>query len=143
MHQPRSDRSARAMKLGAFFLVLCTLSGMATVSLIAYGIYHGLRHFALAGLATLALSFFLFLIYRLFAARAQCPLCRGPILAGSGAQRNRRARHFFGSYRLHVAFSILFTNTFVCPYCGEGTRCTVKPRPQEQSGFKPRSSSRS
>ena len=129
MHQPRSYRSARAMKLGALTLVLLCLSSIATVSLLGYAIYEGDRPLALGGLGLLAFSVVLFIAYRVFASNAHCPLCRGPVLSGSGAQRNRNAKRTFGSHRLRVARSIIFTNSFICPYCNEATRCVVKQRP--------------
>lgn len=135
MHQPRSARSARSMKLGAYALVLTAIAMVATPALLGYAIYSGERSYGLWSLAALALLLTSLVFYRLFAGRAHCPLCRGPILSGSGAQRNRRARRTLGSHRLRVARNIIFTNTFVCPYCNEPTRCTVKQRPRPGSAL--------
>lgn len=116
------------MKLGAYALVLLYVALVATVILVVYGIWKNERTLVLTSLGTLGSSVVLLALYRLFAVSARCPLCRGPILSGSGAQRNRHARRFLGSYRLRVARSIILTNTFSCPYCNEPTRCRVKPR---------------
>ena len=118
------------MRLGALTLVLLGLSMMATVVLFVISLSTGDRALGLFGLGGLALTFVLFVTYRIFAASAHCPLCRGPVLKESGAQRNRRARTLLRSHRLRVATSIIFTNTFVCPYCHEPTRCVVKERPK-------------
>lgn len=116
------------MRLGALALVLLFLVAFATVGLIAYAVYSGERTYALGALGGCISTFVLLLIYRVFASSAHCPLCRGPVLSGSGAQRNRRARRTLGSHRLRVARNILLTNTFICPYCNETTRCVVKSR---------------
>jgi hypothetical protein len=55
------------------------------------------------------------------ASRARCPLCIGNPLAHSGCSINAKAHKLFGSYRLIVATSVIFTNKFRCPYCGEFT----------------------
>ena len=130
MHQPRSPRTARAMNLGARALILLTIAKLATVVLLGYAIYSGERPFALAALGSFVAGLLLFIAYRVFAASAYCPLCRGPILSGSGAQRNRNARRSFGSHRLRVALDITFSNAFVCPYCNESTLCLPKERPR-------------
>lgn len=130
------------MKLGALTLVLLTISFIATVSLLSYVIYTGDRPFALGALACFALTLVLFIVYRVFSSSAHCPLCRGPILGGSGAQRNRNARRSFGSHRLRVARTIIFTNSFTCPYCNEPTKCVVKERPKGGQVVKRRSAYR-
>ena len=130
------------MKLGAITLAILCLLAISTVTLLGYAIYSGERPIALGGLAVLGLTILTFIIYRIFAAQAHCPLCRGPVLAGSGAQRNRHAKRTLGSHRLRVARNIIFTNTFVCPYCNESTRCVVKQRPAGGQVVKRRSAYR-
>jgi hypothetical protein len=142
MHQPRSDRTARAMKLGALALALLGLFLAGTVALLCYAIYADAHSLALLALGLCSLTFILFIAYRILAARARCPLCHGPILGGSGAQRNRRAKRTLGSHRLRVARNILLTNTFVCPYCNEPTLCRAKPRPKHSQSSRRRSTYR-
>ena len=55
------------------------------------------------------------------AAHARCPLCIGNPLSHRGCSKNARALKLFGSYRLTVAISVIFTGKFRCPYCGEYT----------------------
>lgn len=116
------------MKFGAAFLLLALVSLVLTVAVLGGAVYLHHQKIALVALGLLGLSAVLFIVYRLFASGAHCPLCRSPVLGGSRAQRNRNARRFLGSYRLRVACSILARNKFVCPYCNEATCCTVKDR---------------
>lgn len=126
MHRPRTPRVARALKLGALLYLVFLLSAITTLGLFAYGMFHDDRQLLIVGLAIFGATFLLFGMYRGFASSAHCPLCRGPVLSGSGAQRNRNAKRTFGSYRLRVARNIIFTNSFKCPYCNESTKCTPK-----------------
>lgn len=118
------------MKLGSLTIVLLSLSVVAGVSMGVGVIVTGEREIALGALVFILITLVIFGIYRAFASSAHCPLCRGPVLSGSGAQRNRHARRTLGSHRLHVAQSILLHNSFVCPYCNEATRCDVKVKPK-------------
>lgn len=128
------------MKLGSLTLVLLSLAVVAGVSMGVGAIVTGEREIALGALGSILISLVIFGIYRAFASSAHCPLCRGPVLSGSGAQRNRHARRTFGSHRLHVAQSILFHNSFVCPYCNEATRCVVKVKSKSQGPVRKKSS---
>lgn len=117
------------MKLGALSYLLCCLALVSAISLFGHAIYSENRTLALGCLSLFGLTAVLFIVYRTMASGARCPLCRASVLTGSGASRNRNARRFLGSYRLRVARDIVLKNSFVCPYCNEATRCTVKPRP--------------
>lgn len=75
---------------------------------------------ALAGL----IVFFQWII----AQRTNCPLCITPVLADKDCSKNRHARTLCGSHRLHVSLSILFRNSFRCPYCNEPTALEVRDR---------------
>lgn len=82
-----------------------------------------LLHIAIGiGIATILAT----LLQWLLAMRARCPLCMTPVLASKDCAKHRRARTFMGSYRLKVALSILFKNTFHCPYCSEKSAMTVR-----------------
>ena len=130
------------MKCGALTYILLLLVFIATLVLIAFALSTGNRELALWGLSGLPLSLILFLFYKYYAASAHCPLCRGAVLGGSSAVRNRRAKRTFGSHRLRVCRTILLTNTFTCPFCNEQTRCVVKERPRGGQVSRQRSASR-
>ena len=130
------------MKLGSLVLVLLSLSLIATIALLSSAIYTAGNTFSLEALSSFGVTIFLFILYRVYASSSYCPLCRGPVLGGSSAQRNRRAKRTFGSHRLRVACNIIFTNTFTCPYCNESTKCVVKERPKALKEGKGRSTYR-
>ena len=133
MHKLTSSRSVRALRLGALCLLLLCLVLTTSIALVLSALYMDLPDRARLGLYGLLTSFCIFLLYKFFAHSAYCPLCRGPVLRGSRAQRNRHAGRTFWSYRLRIARDILLTNTFNCSYCGERTHCVVKPRPREEA----------
>ena len=124
------------MKLGAAALLLAGVTALLTIGTIGATIYLRDQKLALVALGLLGLTLIHIVIYRIFASSAHCPLCRAPVLGGSGAQRNRRAGRIFGSHRLRVASTIILNNTFVCPYCHEATRCVVKDRHSKRAGSK-------
>ena len=128
MHQPSSVRSVRALKLGSLLLFLLLISLCGSLALMVYALYADSPQQALLGLYGMACSLVLFILYRISSWSAFCPLCRGPVLGGSGAQRNRHAKRSLGSHRFRVARNILLTNSFVCPYCNERTLCKTKER---------------
>lgn len=130
------------MKLGARSFALLIFSFIATVALLSYAIYDGERFFAFGALASFGFTVTLFILHRVYAAAAHCPLCRGPVLAGSGAQRHRNAKRTLGSHRLRVTRDIIFANSFICPYCNEPTECVVKARPKRGQVVKRRSTYR-
>ena len=117
------------MKLGSVTLVLLLFSLTATVCLLVYALLSDQRTLALIGLGGIVSTLFLFILYKIFASSAHCPLCRAPVLGGTRAQVHRYAKRSFGSHRLRVARDIIFKNSFVCPYCNESTRCIVKDSP--------------
>jgi len=57
-----------------------------------------------------------------------CPLCRMHPIVSSGCQKSTKVKALFGSHRTRVALSTLLFHRFRCPYCGEPTRCKVRPR---------------
>lgn len=116
------------MKIGSISLLLLLFILSFSIALMVYALCTQKDSHALLGLCGILTSLVLFILYKTFASSAHCPLCRGHVLRGSGAQRNRRARRSLGSHRLRVARDIIFTNSFVCPYCNEQTLCIVRAR---------------
>lgn len=60
--------------------------------------------------------------------RLRCPLCMVPPLQNRGCSKHRSAKTMLGSHRLKVAHSIIFADSFRCPYCGEPTTMEVRQR---------------
>ena len=130
MHKLTSSRSVIALRLGSLTLILSAFLFAAAAGVIGYGFYSNDPGIALKGLYGVILSVGVFIASKILTHSAYCPLCRGPVLRGSGARRHRTAKRSLFSYRLRVARDVTLTNTFVCPYCGERTHCVVKPRYQ-------------
>jgi len=116
------------MKLGSISLLLLLFTLPSSIALMVYALCTQEDFHALLGLCGMFTSLVFLIFSKTFSSSAHCPLCRGPVLRGSGAQRNRRARRSLGSHRLRVARDIIFTNSFVCPYCNEQTLCIVRER---------------
>ena len=129
MHRLSSGRSVFALRFGSVLLLLVSTSLIVSIGGIAYGFYKNAPDLAEKGLYGLFATLGLLLLQKYFAHSAYCPLCRGPVLRGSRAQRHRNASRTFWSYRLRVARDIVLTNKFSCPYCGERTNCVVRKRP--------------
>ena len=128
MHQFRSRSTILRFKTAS--LQLCSrylLASLASVTFI-YAVLQDdrkLTHVAIGmGIAAVVLT----ALQWILAARARCPLCLTPVLASKDCAKHRRARTFMGSHRLRVALSILFKNTFHCPYCSEKSAMTVRRR---------------
>lgn len=75
-----------------------------------------------------ALLFLIVMLQWLFASRARCPLCMTHVLSTKRCSKHRKARKFFGSYRLRVALAVLFKGCFSCPYCHERSAMEVRTR---------------
>lgn len=84
-------------------------------------------HLAL-GMMGVALG--LLIVQWVLAAKCRCPLCLGTPLARKACVKHRTALRLFGSYRLRVAHSIMWTGCFRCPFCGETTVMQVRQRRQ-------------
>lgn len=151
MHKLPSSYILRRFRLGALLLILLGVQVVAGVFLTVRGLArHSLvrRHCVeiqqivdldqepelWCGIGLLAASPVVYMTQRLLSGRAKCPLCMTPPLIHKNCQRNRNARTFFGSYRIRVALSILTRGRFVCPYCGEPTKCEVRQRAPERQG---------
>lgn len=123
MHRPRSHHMARSMKLGAWLLYLFFLSSLAFTIVLIYVLVQDKRELLPYTFAILACDLAFLISFRLTTSSTRCPLCMAQIYRSRSCQRNQRARKVFGSYRLRVAGSIILTNAFICPYCGEPTKC--------------------
>lgn len=126
MHHPRtiSDvsrlRIASLLLLGNRLLILAA-AGMLLVSLLASD-----RQLMIFGSSLVAVSLVLIIAQWVAASHVGCPLCRTPVLGSMGCLKHRKARRLLGSYQLRVAFAIMFTERFRCPYCNESTAMEVR-----------------
>lgn len=132
MHRVRSNRQIFCLRLSAICFILMNATIIASISVVAFALWHADREIMEWALYLVIGVVATSLVYRISAGSASCPLCRSQPMLSKHCQRNRKAHRLFGSYRAIVSLCILFTNTFRCPYCGEPSRCQVKPRPGEE-----------
>ena len=85
------------------------------------------RWFVCAGVSVGIVLFCLAVNFAL-SSRLRCPLCMVPPMQNRGCSKHRTATRMLGSYRLKVATSIMFKDSFRCPYCGEPTSMQVRQR---------------
>lgn len=131
MHQLRSANIVRRLRFAAFFLSLKMLAAAASVVVLAVAAFQINRELMGVGLGLGVLATLSGTLRLCASAHTCCPLCMTPVLSNRSCSKHRRARKIFGSYRLMVALSILFRNSFRCPFCYEQTAMKVRVRPPE------------
>lgn len=95
---------------------------------LGYGFYMSdYEWFKWAGVSVL-IGLFVLLITFVMSSKLRCPLCMMPPLQNRRCSKHRTVKRLFGSHRLSVAHSILFKDSFRCPYCGEPTAMEVRQR---------------
>lgn len=137
MHHPRSISDVRRLRLASLLLLGNRLLFLTAGSLLLVSFYSNDQHMMVFGSILVALSFVLIIAQWTVASHAGCPLCRTPVLAPMGCVKHRKARRLLGSYKLRVALSIMFKETFRCPYCNEPTAMEVR---EKLIGSRPRGS---
>lgn len=100
----------------------------SSLGLLAYGFVSG-EHgcFGVSG-AVVLVGIGCMIVNFVMAGRIRCPLCMLPPLLNRRCTKHKGATTLLGSHRLNVALSILFKNSFRCPYCGEPTAMQVRQR---------------
>jgi cytochrome bd-type quinol oxidase subunit 1 len=131
MHRLPSPFAVRRFRIASTFLVL-KWSLMATAAvLLVYSMTTNTRESAMLAMILMGSAVPVTLLQWVTAARARCPLCLGNPLSHRSCSKNAKAHKLFGSYRLFVAVSVIFTGKFRCPYCGEHTAVVSRcDRPQ-------------
>ena len=113
--------AVRRFRIASLFLLL-KWSLMATAAvLLVYSVVTNKREAAMLAMILMGSAVPVTFLQWITAARARCPLCIGNPLSHRSCSKNGRAHKLFGSYRLTVAVSVIFTGKFRCPYCGEHT----------------------
>lgn len=126
MHQFRSKSTILRFKTASLLLCLrCLLAPLASVTFI-YAVLEDDRKLTYISIGMGVAAILSAILLWILAVRARCPLCLTPVLASKDCAKHRRARTFMGSHRLRVALSILFKNTFHCPYCSEKSAMKVR-----------------
>lgn len=120
MHRQRSKETLFSLRVRAFFFLfnLCLLL-LSTSLLIGGLIIHSQKTVNTGGLGLIFASLSSLTFYAL-SFRWKCPLCMGAVWSRTKCRRNKNAVKFLGlSYRIGVAFSVLLTRPYRCPFCGE------------------------
>lgn len=128
MHQFRRRSQQIAHYLSAASWVLLLFLVWFTLGLLVAAYAMGDKELAKAGLLCVGLTLLIALLQRITANSVGCPLCRMHPIVSSGCQKSTKAKALFGSHRTRVALSTLLFHRFRCPYCGEPTRCKVRPK---------------
>lgn len=126
MHKMPSTYAIRRLRIAAMLLLAKCLLTPAAAGVLIHSVVIQDTELSMIGLGMLLLAGLMVLLQWLIATRANCPLCMTPVLGNKGCAKNRNAKTLLGSHRLQVAVSLLFTNRFRCPYCGEPTLLEVR-----------------
>jgi hypothetical protein len=126
VHRLRSKTSIRRFRFAAFLLWLNHFMILVTVAFWAHLVFYHHPQDFLTGLGLLLFLAALTILRWIVSSRTNCPLCLTAVLAVRACTKHRRARTFLGSHRIAVAHSILFKNSFCCPYCNESTALELR-----------------
>jgi hypothetical protein len=126
MHRPRHRHHVFVLKLSSLLFLGALLAALATMALSLWILARGDRSLFPWFLTGIFLTASLLLTFRIRAHAARCPLCHAQPLLARFCVRHRKARKLAGSHRLRVAWDILRRNRFLCPYCGEPTKCVSR-----------------
>ena len=128
MHRLPTKSAIWRLRFASLLIWLCCLSFPLVIAAFAYAVL--LRSREMVDIAIISLVGFVFLaIFQwIISLQTKCPLCMMPVLSSRTCSKNRKAKKLLGSYRLHVAGSILTRNYYRCPYCGEPTELAVRAR---------------
>lgn len=132
MHRLRSKSAVFRLRIAALLLCAKCILVPITGGLLLYAIAISNVELISISLGMIGICIVVILLQWMIAQRTNCPLCRTPVLAKKKCAKHRHARKLLGSHRLQTALSILFTNSFHCPYCNEPTALEVRD-PQQRS----------
>jgi hypothetical protein len=128
MHRLRSRSAIHRFRSAALLVVAkCVFWPIAAILLVYAVLVHD-NELIIAAMGAVFLTVVVTVLQWVIALRTNCPLCMTPVLANKSCTKHRHARSFLGSHRLRVALSIMFTNTFRCPFCHEPTALEVRER---------------
>ena len=133
MHRLKSKLTIYRFRFAALLFCAKHILFPVTCVIMAWAIMMRDHRIARLGLLSISLMVLVVILQWIVAARASCPLCMTAVLARKHCRTHRHARTLLGSYRLRVALSIVFKNTFCCQYCCESTALEVRQKSHEIS----------
>ena len=133
MHHLRHRGMARALKLGSLSYGIAFTAALSFLGTLAYTLLQKDERAVplLAIFAGVAIVFGISSMF--FGSRARCQLCQTTLVLPHKCTKHQNARKLLGSYRLRMTASIIFSDRFKCPYCGENFSTTVSEKPQSQT----------
>jgi hypothetical protein len=133
MHTLRYRDLTRAIYISSLFFVIRSLAFVTFLVLLTFLIItNDEQLFHPLGIVVAVLLFstpFGFLSGR----KANCQLCKSPLMMTRKCNRHLKARKILGSYRLRVSISVLFTHSFRCQFCGERFSFSTKQSEMKSS----------
>jgi hypothetical protein len=133
MHRFPNKSVVTRFKLAALLLCLKCLMTPAVAGILIYSLVTDDLKLTEISVMLVILTTLVVILQWLLAARTRCPLCMTPVLAATRCSKHRSARSLLGSHRLRVATSILFKDSFHCPYCHEPSAMEVRVRGQHSA----------
>lgn len=128
MHKLPSSHTLRRFKFAALLVLLMFVMLPVAVGFAIGGVMlEEKRWFIFAGICV-GVTLLCLAVNFILSGRLRCPLCMVPPMQNRGCSKHRTATTMLGSHRLKVASSIIFKDSFRCPYCGEPTSMEVRQR---------------
>lgn len=129
MHRLKSTSSIRRFRFAAFLLCVKYVLLPVSLGILGWSVITSDHSLAMLGSQMVLVTVLIAILQWLIAAHTGCPLCMTAVLARKHCVTHRHARTILGSHRLRVALTILFRNSFCCPYCHEPTEMKVRSNP--------------
>lgn len=134
MHRLRAQSIVYRFRVVAFLLCAKVVIGVVSIGVAIPAYLMNNRELLIYALFGILLAVLMTPLLWLTSPRTNCPLCMTPVLARKECSKHNRAKTVLGSHRICVALSILFKNSFVCPYCLEATAVKARVRPGNPRG---------
>jgi len=128
VHHPRSNSIIFRFRLASSLIFFSALALLPAVGLFGYGALTNDVRFIAISVGIFGIILLLMFINLSTTSSLRCPLCMAPPLRNRRCSKHRDCKRIFGSHRLKVAHSILFSDYFACPYCGERTVMRVREK---------------
>lgn len=119
MHRLRHHRLARKLKFTSLVTVVGTISIFVFATMVIATFFFREIHFAIGTGISLTCMVLFWAFILATGGSCRCQLCQAPMMAQRKCSRHRKAKKSLGSYRLKLATSFLFTDSYTCPFCGE------------------------
>ncbi len=133
MHRLRSLATVYRFRMAALLLCVNVVLAVVSIGVAIFACLMNQRELAIDALFGILAFCMIALILWMTASRTTCPLCMTPVLTKKSCSKHTRAKTVLGSHRMRVALSILFKNSFTCPYCLESTAIKVRPRQKSRA----------